>query len=320
MKVLFTFDLKDKYIDSLKKSFKNVEIVKSEDMDVLSEEVKDADVMAAMLMRKFDSDLIKKGKNLKWIQSWSAGVDRFLKEDLFDYLKENDITLTSVRGIHRESMAEQVIGYLISFSRRFFDLYELQQKREWDRIKVDYLKNKTLAIFGLGAVGQEVARKASAFNMNIIGIKRNTDVEIPHVNQIYSPEQKEEVLNKADYVVVTLPLTDQTRGYFGQKEFQAMKKSAHFINVARGEIVKQAELIKALQDETIAGAALDVFEEEPLPEDSPLYELDDVIITPHTAGLFPHYNKEAVQVFKNNLRLFLEGEEMVNVIDPDLQY
>mgnify|MGYP006280087275 FL=1 len=320
MKVLFTFDLKDKYINSLTKSFKNIEFVKSEDMDVLSEEVKDADVMAAMLMRKFDSDLIKKGNNLKWIQSWSAGVDRFLKEDLFDYLKENDITLTSVRGIHRESMAEQVIGYLISFSRRFFDLYELQQKREWERIKVDYLKNKTLAIFGLGAVGQEVARKASVFNMNIIGIKRNTDVEIPHVNKIYSPAQKDEVLNKADYVVVTLPLTDQTRGYFGQEEFKAMKKSAHFINVARGEIVKQAELVKALQDESIAGAALDVFEEEPLPEDSPLYELDDVIITPHTSGLFPHYNKEAVQVFKNNLRLFIEDEEMVNVIDPDLQY
>ncbi len=320
MKILFTFDIKDKYIKSLNKNFGEIEIVKSEDIEVLQEEIKDSDIMAAMLMRKFDSDLIKMGDNLKWIQSWSAGVDRFLKEDLFDYLKENDITLTSVRGIHRDSMSEQVLGYLISFSRRLPELLELQKKREWDRLKVDYLKDKTLAIFGLGAVGKEVARKASAFKMNVIGIKRNPDVNIPYVNNIYGPEQKKEVLKKADYVVVTLPLTDQTRGYFGIKEFAAMQENAYFINVARGEIVKEKELIKALQNENIAGAALDVYQEEPLPQDSPLYELENVILTPHTSGLFPHYNQEAVQVFKNNLRLFLEDEELVNVIDPDRQY
>ena len=320
MKILFTFDIKDKYVKSLKKSFEEVEIVKSEDIEVLQEEIKDTDILAAMLMRKFDSDLIKMGNNLKWIQSWSAGVDRFLKEDLFDYLKENDITLTSVRGIHRDSMSEQVLGYLISFSRRLPELLELQKKREWDRLKVDYLKDKTLAIFGLGAVGKEVARKASAFKMNVIGIKRNPDVNIPYVNNIYGPEQKKEVLNKADYVVVTLPLTDQTRGYFGSKEFAAMRESAYFINVARGEIVKEQELVKSLQNESIAGAALDVYQEEPLPKDSPLYELENVILTPHTSGLFPHYNKEAVKVFKNNLRLFLEDEDLVNVIDPDRQY
>jgi len=320
VKILFTFDIKDKYFKSLKESFEGIEIVKSEDIDVLQEEIKDTDILAAMLMRKFDSDLIEMGDNLKWIQSWSAGVDRFLKEDLFDYLKENDITLTSVRGIHRDSMSEQVLGYLISFSRRLPELLELQKKREWDRLKVDYLKDKTLAIFGLGAVGKEVARKASVFKMNVIGIKRNPDVNISHVNNIYGPEQKKEVLNKADYVVVTLPLTDQTRGYFGSEEFAAMQESAYFINVARGEIVKEKELIEALQNETIAGAALDVYQEEPLPKDSPLYELENVILTPHTSGLFPHYNQEAVKIFKNNLRLFLEDEDLVNVIDPDLQY
>lgn len=320
VKILFTFDIKDKYVNSLKESFKDIEIVKSEDINVLQEEIKDTDILAAMLMRKFDSDLIKRGNNLKWIQSWSAGVDRFLKEDLFDYLKENGIALTSVRGIHRDSMSEQVLGYLISFSRRLPELLKLQRKREWERLKVDYLKDKTLAIFGLGAVGKEVARKATVFKMNVIGIKRNPNVNIPHVNKIYGPEKKEEVLNKADYVVVTLPLTDQTRGYFGSKEFAAMQKNAYFINVARGEIVKEKELIKALQEKTIAGAALDVYQEEPLPKDSPLYELDNVILTPHTSGLFPHYNQKAVEIFKNNLKLYLEGEDLVNVIDLDRQY
>jgi len=320
MKVLFSFDIKDKYIESLRNTFEDVELIKSEDMDVLNEEIKDADVFAAMLLRKFDSDLIKKGEKLQWIQSWSAGVDQFLKADLFGYLKENNIMLTSVRGIHRDSMAEQVMGYLISFSRRLPELMKLQEKRVWDRLKVDYLKDKTVAIFGLGAVGKEVARKANVFKMNVIGIKRHTDVNIPYVNKIYSPDETNKVLNKSDFVVVTLPLTDETAGYFGMDQFKEMQETAYFINVSRGKIVKEEDLIEALKKEEIKGAALDVFQEEPLPEDSPLYELDNVIITPHTSGLFPDYNREAVKIFKNNLRYFLEDEEMVNVVDLDLQY
>jgi len=320
LKILFSFDLKDKYLESIKNSFDNIEVKKSEDMDILTKEIKDADVLVAMLMRKFDTDLIKMGDNLKWIQSWSAGVDKFLEDNSFKYLKENEIALTSVRGIHKDSMSEQVMGYLISFSRRLPELMELKKKKEWDRLKVDYLKDKTLSIFGLGAVGKEVAKKAQAFKMNVIGVKRNTDVEIPGVQEIYSPDQAEKVLNKSDYVVVTMPLTEETRGYFGYDKFKAMQETAYFINVARGEIVKEKEMIKALNKDLIAGAALDVFEEEPLPEESPLYEMDNVILTPHTSGLFPDYNKEAVEIFKNNLRRFLEGKELKNVIDPNRQY
>jgi phosphoglycerate dehydrogenase-like enzyme len=286
----------------------------------LNKEIKDADVLVAMLMRQFDTNLIKKGNNLKWIQSWSAGVDKFLEDNNFKYLKENDISLTSVRGIHKDSMSEQVMGYLISFSRRLPEFMELQKQKEWERLKVDYLKNKTLSIFGLGAVGKEVAKKAQTFKMNVIGVKRNTDVEIPGVEAIYSPDQAEQVLNKSDYVVVTMPLTEETRGYFDYEKFKAMQETAYFINVARGEIVKEEEMIKALNKDFIAGAALDVFEEEPLPKNSPLYEMDNVIITPHTSGLFPNYNKGAVEIFKNNLRLFLEGKELMNVIDPIRQY
>lgn len=320
MKILFSFDLKDKYLESIQDTFDNIEFKKSEDMDVLTKEIKDTDVLVAMLMRKFDTDLIKMGDNLKWIQSWSAGVDKFLEDNSFKYLKENEITLTSVKGIHKDSMSEQVIGYLISFSRRLPELMELKKEKVWDRLKVDYLKDKTLSIFGLGAVGKEVAQKAQAFKMNVIGVKRNTNVEIPGVQEIYSPDQAEKVLNKSDYVVVTMPLTEETRGYFDYDKFAAMRETAYFINVARGEIVKEEEMIKALNEDLIAGAALDVFAEEPLPKESPLYEMDNVILTPHTSGLFPDYNKEAVQIFKNNLRLFLEDKELMNVIDPKRQY
>lgn len=307
-------------MESIKNSFENVEIKKSEDMDELTEEIKDTDILAAMLLREFDTDLIKIGNNLKWIQSWSAGVDKFLENNGFQYLKENDITLTSVRGIHKDSMSEQVMGYLISFSRRFPELMELKKKKIWDRLKVDCLKNKTLSIFGLGAVGKEIARKAQVFKMNVIGVKRNTDLEIPGLQEIYRPDQAEKVLSKSDYVVVTMPLTEETRGYFGYDKFEAMQNSAYFINIARGEIVKEEELIKALNQDLIAGAALDVFEEEPLPEGSPFYEMDNVILTPHTSGLFPNYNKEAVEIFKNNLELYFEGKKLLNVIDPRLQY
>lgn len=320
MKILFSFDLKDKYLESIKNRFPNIEIKKSDDKDKLTKEIKDTDVLAAMLMRKFDTDLIKMGNNLKWIQSWSAGVDKFLKDNSFRYLKNNDITLTSVRGIHKDSMSEQVMGYLISFSRRLPELRELKKKKVWDRLKVDYLKDKTLSVFGLGAVGKEIARKAQVFKMDVIGVKRNTDVEIPGVQEIYRPDQAKNVLNQSDYVVVTMPLTEETRGFFGYDKFKAMKESAYFINVARGEIVKEEEMIKALNQDLIAGAALDVFEEEPLPEESPLYEMDNVILTPHTSGLFPDYNKEALEIFKSNLSLFLEDKELMNVIDPNRQY
>src|SRR6056297_714032 len=123
MKVLFSFDLKDKYLNSIRENFSDLEIIKSEDENVLKEEIKDTDILVAMLLRKFDSDLIKMGDNLKWIQSWSAGVDKFLEDGNFKYLKENNIKLTSVRGIHRHSMSEQVMGYMLSFTRRFHDLY-----------------------------------------------------------------------------------------------------------------------------------------------------------------------------------------------------
>ncbi len=320
MKILFSFDLKDKYLEAIKNNFPNVEVKKAEDEDVLKKEIKYTDVLGAMLMRNFDTDLIKMGDNLKWIQSWSAGVDKLLEDNSFKYLKENEIKLTSVRGIHKDSMSEQVMGYLISFSRRLPELIELKKKKVWDRLKVDYLKDKTLSVFGLGVVGREIARKANVFKMDVIGVKRNIDVEIPGVQKIYSPEQTEKVLNKSDYVVVTMPLTEATKGYFGYDEFKAMRKTAYFINVARGEIVKEEEMIKALNQDLIAGAALDVFGKEPLPKGSPLYEMDNVILTPHTSGLFPDYNKEAVEIFKDNLRLFLEDKEMRNVIDPNRQY
>ncbi|MCF8008185.1 MAG: D-2-hydroxyacid dehydrogenase [Halanaerobiales bacterium] len=320
MKILFSFDLKDKYLKSIESSFEGIEIVKTEDPNKLIKEIKDTDILAAMLMREFDLNLVRKGKKLKWIQSWSAGVDTFFKNNSFQYLKDNEIILTSVRGIHKDSMSEQVIGYMISITRRFHDLYELQKKREWDRLKVDYLKGKNLAIFGLGAVGKEIAKKANLFKMNVMGVKRKVKQDIPYIKKIYSHKKKKEVLSKSDFVVVTLPLTDKTRGFFGYEEFEAMSKKAHFINVARGQIVKEKELIRALEEKIIAGAALDVYQKEPLDPNSKLYELDNVILTPHTSGLYPNYNKEAVSIFKKNLRAYLDNKKMINVIDPDLQY
>ena len=320
MNVLFSFDIKEKYLDSLKSEFNNIQVKKAVNIKQMEEKIGWADILVGMLMRDFDSDLISQAVNLKWIQSWSAGVDVFLKEESFRHLNKNEIILTSVSGIHKDSMSEQVMGYLISFSRRLPEFLKLQKKRKWERLKVDYLKDKNLAVFGLGAVGREIARKAKVFKMRVTGTKRNTDLKIPNVDELYNSEQKEVALRNSDFIVVTLPLTEDTCGYFGYEEFKEMSKSCYFINVSRGKIVKENELIKALQEEEIAGAALDVFENEPLAEDSPLYEMDNVIITPHISGLFPDYNREAIKIFKKNLRRFSDNQKMVNVIDPDLQY
>src|SRR6056297_1449744 len=286
MNVLFSFDIKEKYLDSLKSEFNNIQVKKAVNIKQMEEKIGWADILVGMLMRDFDSDLISQAVNLKWIHSRS----------------------------------EQVMGYLISFSRRLPEFLKLQKKRKWERLKVDYLKDKNLAVFGLGAVGREIARKAKVFKMRVTGTKRNTDLKIPNVDELYNSEQKEVALRNSDFIVVTLPLTEDTCGYFGYEEFKEMSKSCYFINVSRGKIVKENELIKALQEEEIAGAALDVFENEPLAEDSPLYEMDNVIITPHISGLFPDYNREAIKIFKKNLRRFSDNQRMVNVIDPDLQY
>lgn len=191
----------------------------------------------------------------------------------------------------------------------------------WDRqsgIGED-VAGKVLGIMGLGQIGKPLAARAAAFGMRVVGTKR-TPEPVPHVDLVLPPDRIGDLLTEADYVVALLPLTPETRGRMGEREFRSMKPAAVFINVSRGPIVQEAALVRALREGWIAGAGLDVFEAEPLPADNPLYDFPQVIITPHVSGITPKFFERIATIFSRNLRRYVTGEPLANVIDVERGY
>lgn len=261
-------------------------------------------------------EAVQRAAGLKWIHSTAAGVDQLL----YSEIRERGIILTASMGIHHQ-LVEHIFAFLLALERRLHVAMRLQLQRKWDRARTvgDELAGKTLGILGLGTIGQQLVRKAQAFDMRVIGTKR-TPTAIPGVDRVLPPDGLPQVLRESDAVVVALPLTPQTRGLIGERELQMMKPTAWFINVGRGPIVHEAALIQALRAGKIAGAALDVFEHEPLRSDSPLYDLENVILTPHVSGASPRYMDRAVPLFCENLARYLRGAPLRNLVDPERGY
>ena len=242
-------------------------------------------------------DYVRERPELPWIHILSAGADRLLELDLpFERLR-----LSTSSGVHAATIAEYVFGGLLFFTKSLGRYAAQQPERRWERAGLDELEGRTMAIIGLGAIGEGVAVRAKAFGMRVIGTTR-TPEPLPHVDEVYPSERLHEVLAQADAVAVALPLAPSTRGLIGAAEFAVMKPSAVFVNVGRGAVVDEAAMIEALRERRIAAAVLDVFEREPLPEDSPLWGLDNVLITPHVSGSTPAYMRKAVEVFVRNVR------------------
>jgi len=258
----------------------------------------------ATLTFRFGEDLLSAVENLAWIQAMSAGVDHLDRETIED----RGIVLTNASGIHAEPIAEQVLGYLLAFERNLQEGFRAQQRGVWERFRGGELRGKTLGIIGVGAIGTRVAELARAFGMDVVGTKRDTSTVPDAVDEIYPADRHFEVLLGADHVVVACPLTDETEGLIGADELRAMSSDAVLVNVARGEVVDQDALVRRLQQDGIGGAALDVFEEEPLPPDSPLWDLSNVLITPHMAGSTPHYLDRCVDLFARNYERFREDD------------
>ena len=257
-------------------------------------------------------------KSLRWIHALTAGVEALI----FPETLQSPVMISNSKGIHGVPMAEHVLGMILSFSRRLPQLYRQQLQHQWKRPPITELheiNGKTMAIVGLGAIGLEIAKKAKAMDMRVIAAKREMTQE-PFVDRLYRPEQLLEMLSEADFVVVTLPLTDATQNLFGREQFAAMKSTAFFINVSRGGVVQEDQLIAALQENRLAGAGLDVFVEEPLPASSPFWDLPNVIITPHLAAISPVYLDRALQLFAENLAAFMDGKPLPTLIDKDRGY
>ena len=273
--------------------------------------------------------------NLRWVQSHWAGINNFVDTPLW----LDDWLLTTTSGIHAPNMGQYVLAQILAWAHRVPRWQRTQAEGAWpqgrrEAFVPDELAGRTLGIIGYGSIGREVARLARAFNMTILVTKRDarrvedTGYTLPGFGdpagqlptRIYPTEALRSVVAQCDYVVITLPLTPRTRHLFDESLFQAMRPNAYVVNVGRGPVIDEQALIKALQRGWIAGAGLDVFEKEPLPADSPLWNMQNVILTPHVSGMTAHYDERAVDLFAANLRRYLAGETLFNVVDRDAGY
>lgn len=274
---------------------------------------------------------------LRWIQMHTAGIDHAINQPI---VQTEDVDLTTASGIHAVQMAEYCLAMMLAFNYKLPKLLELQARAEWPQGKFNVfnpaeLRGQTLGIAGYGSIGRELARIVNTLGMTVLATKQNvmqpadtqgyaeegtgdSQGEIPE--RLYPPEALASMASACDYLVLTTPLTPKTRHMVNEQVLNAMKKTAILINVARGGVVDEAALISALAAGTIAGAALDVFEEEPLPSTSPLWNLENVIISPHISGNSVHYHEKAAAVFAENLRRYVEKRPLLNLLERSRGY
>lgn len=270
-----------------------------------------------------DDAFLAAATNLRWVQSWSAGVDRYLE---LDGLRENnDLVLTNMQGVHGPVIAEHVFGMLLSLTRRLPTLHTAQREGRWQRDLAEgatALAGRTMFVVGMGGIGSQIARRADAFDMEVLATVRSPDTrEKPeYVAELGGSGDLDPFLARADIVVVALPLTEETRGLFDAERFARMPEGAYFVNIGRGPIVVTEALLGALRAGHLAGAALDVTDPEPLPDGHPLWALDNVLITPHVSSWAELTGERRWDVLRENMRAFAAGEPLRNVVDKRLGY
>jgi phosphoglycerate dehydrogenase-like enzyme len=251
-------------------------------------------------------------KRLKWLNTFSAGVDPLAKSKIADM----PIIVTNAKGVHGSSMALTTLGYCIWHLRKFGELRDNQKNQIWKKplVKGTEAIGKTLGIVGAGSIGEHVAFYSKTIGFKVIGVKRSV-AKLENFDEIYSDKELDKALSMMDFVVVLIPLTDKTYHLMNEGRFAAMKKGAFFINIARGGIVDQGALIKALESGHLSGAAIDATDPEPLPSDSPLWNFPNVLVTPHCSADSPFLVDRAVEQFCRNIENFKAGKPLFNVID-----
>ena len=257
-------------------------------------------------------ELLKQAVNLKWIQVMTSGVNYLLSRPSL----KRDIIITSARGIHGPAVSEMAFLLMIGLNRNFPQMIRNQGRGVWERWPGRLLYQKKVGILGVGVIGEEIARKCKAFGMTVFGV----DIvrrELDSVDFFYGPEDLPQVAGAVDYLVLVAPATPQTEKIVGAKVFECMKPTAFLINLARGELVDERALIKALETGAIAGAALDALSTEPLPKEHVLWGMKNVIITPHVGGFSSIYREQVMPIIEENMRRFLRGErrDLINYVE-----
>lgn len=255
---------------------------------------------------------------VRWLHSRSAG----LETTLFPALVESQAVVTNSRGVFSRPLGEFAIAAALFFAKDMRRMVRSQEAGLWDPFDVEEIHDSVMGIAGYGDIGRACASRARALGMTVIGLRRRPDIsrDDPFLHEALPPERKIELLSRSDYLVVAAPLTPETCGMIGEAELRAMKPSAVLINVGRGPVVEEAALVRALREKRIRGAALDVFDEEPLPAGHPFFGLDNVLLSPHCADHTPDWLERAMRLFLENFERFHKGEPLLNVTDKRAGY
>jgi phosphoglycerate dehydrogenase-like enzyme len=260
--------------------------------------------------------VLERAARVRWYHSVGAGVENLV---VLPHFRERRITLTNNSGAMDIPIAEHVIAMVLAAAKRLYRYRDQQSRGEWKEHRQDEIRGATLVIFGLGSIGAEAARLGAALGMRVIGVRRS-DVPVPGVERIVPPERLADVAAEADYLAVCAPLTSRTKGAVSRDVIARMKPSAWLVNIARGAIVDEPALVDALREKRIGGAALDALSTEPLPADSPLWSLENVMITPHSSHSSPNVRPRTVALIRENLRRYKVGEPLLNVVDIEAGY
>ena len=305
----------------LRNDFPSLEIVEVRKFADIDREIADTDVVYSQSLSR---EQFLAARRLRWIHSQAAAVHQFMYPDLIN----SDVILTNGRDVHAPVVAEQVMAMIFALARRIPQSVRYQLKHVWaqgifwdEGMSPTEVADATVGLVGLGSIGRNVAQRAAAMGMKVLAVREHSDRPKPElVDEVLPTTRLHELLSRSDYVVLSPPVTAATKGMIGREQLAAMKHSACLINVGRGPLVDESALTHALRERTIAGAALDVFDQEPLPPESPLWDLENLLITPHTGGMTEKMWGRHYAVFSENLRRFLTGQPLLAVVDKKLGY
>lgn len=298
------------YYEGLKARFPDLQIDLAERHDRVDPYIGRTEILITFAPMLRD-EIIGKAKNLRWVQALGTGVDNLI--DLPSLGSE--VIVTNIRGIHGTSMSEAAIMAMLALTRDFPRIIRHQDRHEWQRWPARIMEGKTIGILGIGSIGEALAQKCKALGMKVIGIT-SSNRGVGNFDRIYNRAELALAVREVDYLIVLTPYSDETRNIVHAGILAAMKPSAYLVNLARGGIVHEGDLIEALENNTIAGAALDVFNQEPLPKDHPFWSMSNVIVMPHAAGFNDEYADQALPVIETNIQRYMAGDfsNMLNVI------
>jgi phosphoglycerate dehydrogenase-like enzyme len=304
------FPMKEEYINKIKTTSPTISLTVVSSKDITEEMLQKAEIIFGWP----EVELLKLAKNLKWLHLPSAGADGYTRYEL--YCNKEEIQISNSSGVFGLPIAEHIFAMILSHNHNLQDYAYHKAEKKWHRINsAKDFYDSTIGIIGLGDIGTEVAKRAKAWGARVLAVKRTITDTPDYVDQLFRLEELDEVLIQSDYIVLSLPNTAKTIGIISEQKLRIMKPNAFLVNIGRGVLIDQEALIKALQEGRIGGAGLDVTEPEPLPVDSPLWDLPNVIITPHASGSSPSNDQRRFNIFYQNLLRYMDSKPLENTVD-----